>query len=439
MSRSRWFSLLLLTLLVSSDVHAQVKAAATARIRLLNKKAMDEYDTLEFEAARAALVEAVGVARSAGITGGDALTTTYLDLGIVYGAGLNDRINAIKYFSAAMRINRNAVLNPSRATPALEEMFNSAKQNLPVSPPPTGPAFRHNPVDDAVVGRTVRIRVHVADPSAERVVLYFRTVGASDFRQVPMQEVKSGSYVGVVPAQLVRGRSIYYYVEAQNAAGERLHGHGTATSPNIISVRPAGVQPPPPPQQQQQQRSGKVFSIGLMVGAGLGIVNGGESEHEQPQAAGGAKTVDINPGGALAPFHIAPELSYHLNDNWHLCVLGRIQVINATTESSKVSLLGEARAKRFFGEGALRFYMAFGAGAGQMRHRIPLGDYDSLASTPDDRVDSRVAGIGAFGLGGGISYMFSSYVGLALEINGLIMVPAFAANLDLNTGLLLSF
>ena len=43
-----------------------------------------------------------------------------------------------------------------------------------------------------------------------------------------MQQVKPGLYVGVIPGQAVQGRSIYYYVEAQNAAGERVHGHGTA-------------------------------------------------------------------------------------------------------------------------------------------------------------------------------------------------------------------
>jgi hypothetical protein len=255
-----------------------------------------------------------------------------------------------------------------------------------------------------------------------------------------MRLVKPGVFLGLIPGGSVRGRSIYYYIEVQNEAGERLQGHGTAISPNIITVQVGrgDDRPPPPPPPP---RSGKVFSIGLMVGTGLGIVNGGESEHVQPQPGGGEEPVDINPGGALAPFHIAPELSYHINDKWHVSVLGRIQLVNAITDASQISLLGEVRAKRYFGEGSFRFYMAFGAGAGQIRHRIPLGDYDTDggAVTPDDIVDSRVAGIGAFGLGGGFSYMFSSYVGLALEVNGLIMVPTFAANLDLNSGLILSF
>lgn len=440
-SRCTALCLVVLVLLGGSGALGQVQQAAEARIDLLNRKAMDEYDTLEFEAARAALVEAIGVARSAGVTGGAVLTQTYLNLGIVYGAGLNDRINAVKYFAAALRTSPDAALNPARATPALEEMFNAAKEQVAAEPPPTpaAPAFQHTPVDEAVTGRPVRIRVRVR--GAQSVLLFYRTVGSSDFQRVVMQQVTPGLYVGAIPAQVVAGRSIYYYVEAHNAAGERVQGHGTALSPNIITVRQVagpGPGPGPGPGRPSAPQS-KVFSIGLMVGAGLGIVNGGESEHAHPQLAGTARPVDINPGGALAPFHAAPELSYHLNRDWHICVLGRIQLVNAVDEGNKISLLGEARAKRFFGDGDFRFYMAFGAGAGQIRHRIPLGDYDGHAGTPNDLVDTRVAGIGAFGLGGGFSYMFSSYVGLALEVNGLIMVPDFAANLDVNSGLVLSF
>jgi hypothetical protein len=447
--------LLLALLLAPAPAGAQVAAAAEARLKLLNKKAMDEYDSLEFEAAKAALLEALGVAKAANISGGATLTQTYLHLGVVYGAGLNDRLNAVKYFTAALRITPNAKLNPTRATPALEEMFKSALDKVAASPPPRpprrGPPFQHTPVDEATAGRNVQITAKVSAPGVVRVVLFYRAVGSDEFQQAVMQRTTSGHYVGAIPGQLVRGQAVHYYVEAQDDVGEKVYGHGTATSPNIISVRRGQVISPIPRPAPKPRKTSKVFSIGLMAGAGLGIVNGGESEHAHPQIDNTDKTVDINPGGAMAPFHVAPELSYHLNDQWHLCLLGRIQVVNALDAgtpvagsqaselSSNISWLGQARAKRFFGGGAARFYMAFGAGGGQIRHRIPLGDYDNVASTPNDRVDARVAGVGAFGLGAGLLYMFSGYVGFALEVNGLILVPDFAANLDVNTGLVLSF
>jgi hypothetical protein len=441
----RWICLLIAMSVLLPDVaQGQVRAAALSRMKLLNKKAMDEYDSLEFDAAKGALLEALAVAENASIRRGRTLTGTYLNLGIVFGAGLNDRINAIKYFTAALRIDPRATLNPTRATPNLEEMFKSARENLQKEPIPKRTAFRHKPIDEAVAGRRIKLyaRIHASlEPS--QVLLFHRSTGASsEFSEVTMREVKSGVYLGVIPSDEVEGRSVHYYIEAQNDAGERIAGHGTAESPNIISVklrrgRTGSKRPEPKPP------SAKVFSIGLMVGTGIGVVNGGQSEHEHPQSIPNSqKTVEINPGGALTPFHIAPELIYHLSDSWHLSVLGRIQVINAISADvpdSKISWLGEARAKRLFGSGALRFYMAFGAGAGQIRHRIPLGDYDENPATPDDRIDTRIASIVAFGLGGGINYMFSDYVGLVIELNGLIVVPTFAANLDINSGLILSF
>jgi hypothetical protein len=281
------------------------------------------------------------------------------------------------------------------------------------------------------------------------VVLFYRTAGGEDFKEIKMRKVRSGAWLGVIPGREVRGRSIHYYMEAMDDTGDRLGGSGTAISPNIIICkrgrrvrrrRGRGVRPKPKPDK-------KSFSIGVMAGTGLGVVNGGESEHNQKQAKGTPRPVEIRPGGALTPFHIAPEFSYHINERWHVSVLGRIQVVNAVSQSSKISLLGEARAKRFFGGDSLRFYLAFGAGAGQIRHRIPLGDYDDDGNpatadpTPDsnDRIDTRVASIVCFGLGGGLVYMFSSYMGVVVELNGLILVPDFAANADLNAGIVLSF
>jgi len=49
----RWMGLLGALVLVSpTEAFGQAKAGALARVQLLNKKAMDEYDNLEFEAAK---------------------------------------------------------------------------------------------------------------------------------------------------------------------------------------------------------------------------------------------------------------------------------------------------------------------------------------------------------------------------------------------------
>lgn len=416
---------------------AQVEAAAVARIALLNNKAMDDYDSLEFDAAKKSLLEALSVARGAGITGGKELVDTYLNLGVVVGAGLNDRAAAVKYFTAALRIDGTAVLNPTRATPGLEQMFEEARAAASQAAAPPSDAFRHDPVDMARAGRPIRMRARVSPMLApDRVVLFYKSTGTRAFAESPMVSRRRGHYAAAIPGGKVRGRSIYYYIEAQDEDGERLAGSGTATSPNIISVKGRTRRRRRKPPEPEPGKS--VISIALMVGTGLGVVNGGESEHVQPRVGGAPEQVDINPGGSLTPLHIAPEVTYHLSETWQIGVIGRIQVPVAVPEK-EVSILGEARAKRLFGEGPLRFYLAFGAGGGQIRHRIPLGDYDGKPGTPDNLVDSRVAGVVAFGLGGGVTYTFTENVGVIAELNGLIVVPDFAAHVDVNVGPLLSF
>jgi len=455
---------LALVVAVPLEAHAQVRQAALARMKLLNKKAMDEYDGLEFESAKTILLEALSVAKGAGVAKGPTLVTVYLNLGVVYGAGLNDRATAVKYFTEALRVDRTASLDPSRSTPVLEEMFKSAHDNLGPEPAPEGGGFQHTPLDEAAAGHSVRVRAKVGeDVGAKKVTLYFRGAGSSDFESVPMEEVKPGIFAGVIPAERVAGRSVLYYVAAEDESGKRLAGHGSANSPNVISVRAGSgdggkVEPPKPPRSKLKR-----FSLGVMIGTGVGLVYGGKSEHDWPMLKpdGNLEAIEVGPGFALAAFHLAPEIAVAINERWQISVLGRIQVVNALANTAiegvrdqikgSISGLAMLRAKVFFGEGALRGYFSFGGGGGNIRHRIPLGDYDRNQDMTDSAgnvvpdptsnniVDSRVAGPGVLGIGGGLRYMFHPSVGIQAELNALILVPTFAANLDLNTGMVFCF
>ena len=135
----------------------------------------------------------------------------------------------------------------------------------------------------------------------------------------------------------------------------------------------------------------------------------------------------------VSPFHIAPEINYHINPNWHIGLLGRIQFVNSISQNrglaSRVSVAGVIRAKRYFNWEKLKLFLGFGAGGGQIRHRIPV----------DDMYDTRVAQFIAFNIGGGVNYMFTDMVGATFETGMLIMVPDFAAHLDFNAGLILCF
>jgi hypothetical protein len=419
-------------------------SSALTRMKRLDAQAMEAYENLEFEAAKDALAEALKVAREAGIKKGETLAQIYLDLGIVCGGGTNDDDCALRNFTDALRLNPEIGIHPTRATPTLEALLEKAHQRVRTLPPPPAEpkTLEHTPVDEIKSGKRIKIYAKISpDLEAVQVELYYRGSGSRAFEHVPMYQVRSGLYLGIIKGKEVKGQSLLYYLEAHNAAGQRVAGHGTRSSPNVVMVKGRFAS-----SEEERDASSSAaptleqhFSLALMMGSGLGLIGEGESDHSHPQVDGSWRKVDIKPGGAITPFHLAPELMYHLNQDWQLSLLGRIQLVNAIGRNMVVSLLGEARVRRFFGQGALRFYGTLGAGGGQMRHRIELQDYDNRDETDNDRADTRTAGYLAAGIGGGGRYMFNNTLGLMVELNGLVLFPTFCANLDLNAGLLLSF
>jgi len=435
---------------------AQVSQAAKERIRLLNSQAMEQYDVLEFDAAKKKLEEALSEAAKYDLAGDKSMALTHINLGVVYGAGFNDRLNAVKHFTEALKLNPEASIDAMRATPTLEEMFTSAKENVP-PPKKKDLTLRHNPKDDVPAGQVVTLKALAGeDLEPHQVVLVYWLQGRKKRQKVKMPMVSPNVYQGQIPAKHVTAKSIYYYIEARDEAGKRIQGHGNKGSPNILSVR-GGRTVKPPPGGKDPAKDDQILSIYVMVGAGFGVVHGGNSENTHPLPKGNEKpfdTLSIETGGAISPFHVAPEVTYHINEKWHIGLMGRLQFVNAISSkpannqelmASRVSVLGLLRARRFFLDGPLRVYVAFGAGGGQIRHRIELGNYDQQPNGSDptpaenDRVDARVAQYVAFNVGGGLRYMFHKNIGIALDLSGLVLVPDFAAHLDVNLGPVISF
>ena len=77
------------------------------------------------------------------------------------------------------------------------------------------PTIKHEPVAAAVRGQPISIRAVVQDDSGLCQVTLFYTPSrdAAPFK-TPMQPVGAGSYVGSIPAAVVSGREVFYYIEA---------------------------------------------------------------------------------------------------------------------------------------------------------------------------------------------------------------------------------
>ena len=435
------------SLLVPATGRAQLKTAAEARIRQLNKMAMDEYDGLEFDKAKEQLLEALKLASTAQVDEKVLLANTHINLGVVFGAGFGDQASALKSFLAALRLNRAALIAPARATPALQKLLEQARAQLGPAVPEE-PAFRHKLVERSRRGVPIPLKALVkASLGAAKVVCFFRKSGAAQFQRNAMSLVDE-AYVGVIPASAATGRSIYYYIEAQDQAGGRLAGSGEAASPNIVTLASAGGDEdgtPGPTTRATLPESAPVVddtdvSLAIVVGSGGGLVFGGETDHLQPSVSGGADhVIGVEPGGAWAPLHVGAEFSYHISSRWQIGLLGRVQLLNGVTGGRSVeemSYLGLLRVKRFFEPlGRVRFYLSAGGGVGQVRFRLPI---NQQKDTPAGIVDSYAAGPGVIHMGGGLQVRLARSFALVCEVVGMVLVPDFAANADLNMGFVLS-
>src|SRR5690242_8300780 len=93
--------------LVVLSLRASASAQETtpaARVEQLNKRAMADYDMLEFDSARRTLTDALALAKKSGLDNDAVAARTYVNLGVVYVSGLKDRYKGFQQFVRALQI-----------------------------------------------------------------------------------------------------------------------------------------------------------------------------------------------------------------------------------------------------------------------------------------------------------------------------------------------
>src|SRR5262249_20306691 len=233
-------------LLAAAPAHAQESKAAK-KVDDMNRAAMEDYDLLEFDAAKKQLGDALAVARRNKVEKSAAAARSHLDLGIVYGAGLNDHDNALLEFIAALQIDPNLKLNPAYKSPALQKTFDQARATVTGVPPPVAEerVLKHVPIEEAQGGQAITVNAKAGgDLPPTQVMLLLRPAGAEGFMQVAMRSQNGVDYTGTIPESATRGPTLHYYVEARGPNGKVLAAAGSAETPNIISIiQPVGAGP----------------------------------------------------------------------------------------------------------------------------------------------------------------------------------------------------
>jgi len=292
MIRSRFgrssFALALVVTAFAGQAFAQDQAAIEKLVQM-NKKALDDYDTLEWDGAKKTLLDALVAGKKAGLENHPVMARTYVHLGAVYITGFKNRDKAIQSFNRALEIDPAIQLSKGIATSDVMEAFNAAKRERgggggggeTAAPPPgkkrKGPVMEGSdegaaappkkrppreeksstsdddseekdlPVkiqaldcpneDEAIIDKPATLRCAVApNLPVAKVFLMYQEPGKEEYTELEMKKSPKGWWVGKVPKKAVTGKSVKYYFEGRNAAGKAVVRNGEVESPNFLLV-----------------------------------------------------------------------------------------------------------------------------------------------------------------------------------------------------------
>jgi len=471
LTASRLFACLaavpLVVLATSATAHAEAEdSAAVEKVTKLNKKAVDEYQNLNFEESRKLLRQAIDVCAQSGLENHPVTARTYVHLGIVTFTAFKQKDEAIKYFRKALEIQQDIKLDKILATPEVQEVYDEAVEQqksttAKVPPPePKTDAIDHEPVKESPQGTAITIKATV-DPSvgAKKVVLSFSADGADDFAEKEMKEdpAISNMYVAEIPASATLGGVVDYFIEALGDNEVPVASKGSTSKtmkismlgPNGQPIVGAVKKPKKPDKKPAPTDETPSWYIGLNVGSGVGWATG----------KGEVNSMDVvNPAGfAMSKLaHVAPELGYYVAPELLLSVQLRYQFISGANEfhSSNPTECGDGicspgtyafagfgRVSYFFGEGDFRTYVAGTAGLGTIRHVAAFDSQMNCGTPPPGEtqgnktcVDTVPSGPVFVGVGAGIMYNLTPAFGLTLGTNALVGFTKFTFHVDLNAG-----
>lgn len=405
-SSSSSVAVVLVVVFASAMVSSSARAEdVDKQVQKMNKRAMDDYDSLEFESSRRTLLDAVQMLRANGLDETPLAAKTYANLGIVYINGFKDRNRGQQQFVNALKIQPDYKLDPAVATPELDEAFQAAARQVakmagkgkpvtppqkppqkppvvekpPEKPPETPPSTEevhglvHTPVDESRPNAPIPVRAKLgSDVGATRVFLFFRGSGQEDFLSVPMKNTSGAEWVGVIPPDAVNGKSLQYYLEARDARGRAVVNAGSGASPYIVVISDTAAAPSNVPEvdvedplmkerlakkrKEEEHKSTRdhVF-VFVMPGFGFGVEPAGNHTEVawQFQTTGPhAQTYIQQPVGAtgiaVAPFHLAVEVGYLVTPKLSLSIFGRFQLVTgANAETVRVGMPQGATTKAF--------------------------------------------------------------------------------------------
>jgi hypothetical protein len=429
-------------------------SAIAGKITLLNRQAIDAYQHLDFDAAVRILNEALELSDQPNLRQHSIRARTYITLGIVNLGGLKQREAALRDFRKALQIEPEIRISPGLANPEIQAAFEEAIASLASGAGgdelPPERALVHAPVTSSPAGQPVPILVMAdQDLNASAIVLRYRAAAASVFSDLPMERGPTGAYEAAIPATATNGPQVAYLIEARKADGSVMTSRGSVASPLMVTL----VAPAPSPvtaahdEAAPQREPGRRLYLAILGGTGAGVVSG---SGEETRATVGSSHIAWARAG-----HLAPEIGWFVTRRLLLGVQARLQWVtgakeyhppnpqpgecgsDATCSPFTGAFAGLAKLSWFLTrpDSAFQPYLSLSAGGGQIRHVSQVtGRATCGPSANETCVDTVAGGPVLFGPGFGFQLRLSHTVGVVGELVGLVGVPTFTANVDLNVG-----
>lgn len=397
------------------------------------KEAMEQYDLMDYDAAKKLLNQALQTAKKANLAKDTVSAKAYLDLGIVDFVN-GDQAGAKEAFATAASIEPKIQIDPAYKTAEMAKLLDASRGAASGGGESGGgepgeaaadcssvKGLQHDIIDTAKGGAPLKIEALVgSDVKPAKVSIMYRPEGATDFSEVKMS-ASGCKYTGSIPASGLRGSLVHYYVAAYNEAGKPVAAKGSQGSPNIIEVTaPTPGSAKSGPSDDEDPISGKKVVASSGGGGGDSTSSGGEvsssvtvgPKHQKiyVAVAGGTgfgyvtgTTEGMNPvkscciGASLVV--IQPEIGFNVSPKLAVAVAGRIGIpMGANIDGHATAAPGVLLRVRYAlsptGQGVRVMAQA---GAGVLRNTIKLDN-----AMPG--MDTDIVAQGPLLIGAGIGY-----------------------------------
>ena len=419
------------------------------------KEAMENYDLMDYDAAKKLLNQALAIAKKNKIEKDPIVAKAHLSLAIV--EFVNKDTDAARLsFLSAVQIDPKITIDPAYKTAEMAKLLEQARKDATGSgavdptPPPSAASsvdcgsvqgVQHSIIDSAKTGKALAIEAYVgSDVKAVKIAAMYRAEKATEFTEVKLKKEGDCRYTGSIPATAMRGALVHYYVAAFNDVGKAIAGKGTSGSPNIIELTAGGGATTAGDKEDPiggGGGGGGSVSSNVTVGpkrprvmlAVAGGVGGGYVSGET-EANNMVKNCCFGP----APLVVMPEIGYFVNEQLIIGLAGRIGFpVGANVDGHATAAPGALVRVRYAlapnGEG-IRFMGQLGFGI--MRNTITLDN-----SEPGMDTDVVAQGPLLVGGGAGFTKRLAGAISLMVDLSalaGIAVVKSMGPAPVLNNG-----